>query len=163
VEAYQDAALFPYTYAPWPRRIFSALIDFLVVTLITAPFVAPIVNRVIQDTTDTTLARFTASEVRSLTVIGIVIQVAYFTGMHAWRGSTVGKMAARTVVLRDEGQPLTPGVAFIRAVSLVGINFVSPFLLFVPGIVNMLSPLWTPQRQTFHDRFAKTIVVLRET
>jgi uncharacterized RDD family membrane protein YckC len=163
VEAYLDEPVFPYTYAPWPRRIASAAIDFIVITAISVPFLAPTLSRVVNDSTETTTAAFTTNEIRTLTIITIVLQVGYFTLMHAWRGSTVGKMATRTVLVRDEGQPVSTGVAFIRAVSLVGINFASGFLLLVPAIVNLLSPLWNPRRQTFHDRFAKTIVVLRDS
>ena len=157
MEADVDEPVFPFTYALWPRRLASAVIDALVVGLLSVPFVAPFI--------DSSGERVVLSpgEYRTALIVGILLQVTYFTGMHAWRGATVGKIAARTVLLRDDGRPVTPGVAFVRAVSLVGINAVSGFLLFVPGIVNMLSPLWHPRRQTFHDRLAKTIVVLRET
>jgi uncharacterized RDD family membrane protein YckC len=154
---------FPFTYARWPRRIGSAVIDFLVITVLSVPFLAPTLSRVVDESTEANPATFTAGEIRSLTIITIAVQIVYFTGMHAWRGATVGKMATRTVLVRDEGQPVTFGVAFTRAVTLVGINFISGFLLLIPAIVNMLSPLWSPQRQTLHDRLAKTIVVLRET
>jgi uncharacterized RDD family membrane protein YckC len=53
-------------------------------------------------------------------------------------------------------------VAFTRAVALVGINFVGGFLLGVPAVVNMLRPIWTPRRQTWHDQIASTVVTLRD-
>lgn len=162
MEAYLDEPVFPLTYALWPRRIASAAIDFIVVTALTAPLIAPTLNRVFEDSSGTTGTSFTTSEIQRLSIISIVVQVAYFTAMHAWRGSTVGKMATRTVLVRDDGTPVTPAVAFIRAVTLIGINFLSGFLFLVPAIVNMLRPLWSPRRMTFHDQIAKTIVVMRE-
>lgn len=143
-------------YAPWPRRILSAVVDLIVLTALTLPFIAPMVS---PDQTEA--PALSGSEVRVATVISIVAQVAYFTAMHAWRGSTIGKMAARTVLLREDGTPVAPGVAFVRAVTLVGINFVSGLLLFAPAVVNGLRPLWHPRRQTWHDQVAKTVVVIR--
>jgi uncharacterized RDD family membrane protein YckC len=160
VQYYEEPqATLPYTYAPWGRRVASAVIDALVLGAITLPFVLPILNRAL-DVPDPADARFTASEVRTLLVVGIVTQIVYFTALHSWRGSTIGKMAMRTVLVRDDGSPVTPGVAFTRAVALLGINFVSGFMLSVPAIVNELRPLWSPKRQTFHDRIARTVVVL---
>lgn len=150
-----------FAYASWPRRVASALIDFAALTVISVPFVMPTVFRVLEDSTGTTTASFTSGEVRTLTVTSIMLQVLYFTAMHAWRGSTLGKMATGTVLLRTDGAKVTPAVAFVRAVSVVGINFVSGILFAVPALLDELRPLWHPRRQTFHDHFAHTIVVLR--
>jgi len=139
-----------------PRRLASAGIDLLVIAAISAPFLGPTLNRVFADTSDPAKATFSGSDLRTLTLISIVIQLAYFTAMHAWRGSTVDKMAARTVLVRDDGSPVTPGVAFTRAVTLVGINFLSGFAFVIPAIVNMLRPIWNPRRQTWHDQVART-------
>jgi uncharacterized RDD family membrane protein YckC len=73
-------------------------------------------------------------------------------------GSTFGKMAARTAVRNEDGTKVSPQVAFVRAVSLAGIQFISAFLI-APMVVNELRPLWSPRRQTWHDVIAKTVVV----
>jgi uncharacterized RDD family membrane protein YckC len=156
----QPAPTFPLAYAAWPRRIASAVIDLFVITLLSAPLVAPILNKAFADTNDPTKVALSSAQVRTLTIVSIVVQVVYFTGMHAWRGATIGKMATRTVVVRDDGSPVTPAVAFTRSVALVGINFLSSFLIAVPAAVNLLRPLWNPRRQTWHDQIARTVVVL---
>ena len=145
-------------YAPWPRRVASALIDMLVLAAITLPFVVSTLGDLVNDPGG--LSKATNAQIRTLTIFGIVVQIAYFTALHAWRGASIGKMATRTVLVRDDGTPVTPAVAFTRAVTLVGINFFSGFLLAVPAFVNMLRPLWSPKRQTWHDQIAKTVVVL---
>jgi uncharacterized RDD family membrane protein YckC len=132
----------------------SSAIDMIVLTALTLPFVAPMLS-----SGDRSTASLSGNEVKVATVVSIVLQVSYFTGMHAWRGSTIGKMALRTVLVRDDGSSVTPAVAFVRAVSLVGINFISG-LLIAPAVVNELRPLWHPRRQTFHDQLAKTVVVI---
>jgi uncharacterized RDD family membrane protein YckC len=142
--------------ARWPRRALSAVIDLFVISAITLPFVAPTISRIVDSGDGTT--ELSSHEFRTIAILNIVVQVAYFTGMHAWRGQTVGKIAARTVVVRDDGQPLTGSVAFVRAVTLIGINFVSGLLFIVPAVVNMLRPLWQPRRQTWHDQVARTVV-----
>ena len=152
--------MLPFAYAAWPRRIASAIVDLFVITALTAPFLAPTINRAFANTSDPTKVTLSSTDVRTLTIVSIVAQVIYFTAMHAWRGATVGKMATRTRLVRDDGSPVTPAVAFVRAVTLVGINFLSSFLIAVPALVNMLRPLWNPTRQTWHDQVAHTVVVV---
>src|SRR5688572_27940820 len=129
MEYVAEAPHSPLSHAAWPRCNASAVIDFLVITAISVPLLAPTLTRLLNESTETNPASFTAGEIRTRTIISIAVPVGYFTGLHAWRGSTVGKMATRTMLVRDEGQPVTVGVAFSRAVSLIGINFVSGFLL----------------------------------
>ncbi len=151
----------PLVYASWPRRMASSVIDVIVLAAITLPFFAPAISRVANEVADgTTTARFTTTEVRTLTIASIVVQVLYMAGMHAWRGSTIGKMAMRTKLVRDDGSPVTPAVAFIRSVTLLGINFVSPLAFFLPIVLNELWPLWSPRHQAGHDVIARTVVAV---
>lgn len=145
-------------YAPWNRRIVSGLIDVFVISALSAPFLGGVINRLIDEAA--TSGPASAGDLRLITLVSIAVQVTYFTCMHAFRGSTVGKMATRTMLVRDDGSKVTPAVAFVRAVTLLVINFVSGFLLFVPVILNELRPLTSPRRQTFHDQIARTVVVV---
>jgi uncharacterized RDD family membrane protein YckC len=161
VQYYDETAPVPagvLEYAPWPRRIASALIDLLVIAAISLPFVVSTLGDLVTKSGD--LAHATNAQIRTLTIFSIVVQVVYFTAMHAWRGSTLGKMAARTMLVREDGSAVNASVTFTRAVALVGINFVGGFLLGVPAVFNMLRPVWTPRRQTWHDQIARTVVVL---
>ena len=142
----------PLPYAPWSRRLLGGLLDIVVMSAIAAPFTIDRVARVVDGTA-------APGDVRFVTVVSLVTQVAYMTLFHGWRGSTLGKIAVRTVVRKADGSPVSIDLAFVRAVTLAGINFVSNFLLLVPSIANALRPLWHPARQTWHDQVARTVVL----
>jgi uncharacterized RDD family membrane protein YckC len=160
VESVAEIPAFAFEYARWPRRMASSLIDLLTLTAISLPFVAPTLTRAIERTPESaTRIDFTASEIRTFTILGVIVQIVYMTVMHSWRGSTIGKMATRTMLVRDDGAKVNAATAFTRAVTVVGINFIAGWLFFIPVITNELRPLWHPRRQTWHDQIAKTVVV----
>jgi uncharacterized RDD family membrane protein YckC len=143
-------------YASLGRRLFSAVIDSFAISLLSAPFVGGAASRVLEALSEGTPVD--SADLRAVTLTNLFATVTYMTALHGWRGSTLGKMAARTVLVRDDGSRVMPSVAFVRAVTVAGTQFVSSLLLF-PIVVDMLAPLWSPRRQTLHDRLAKTIVV----
>jgi uncharacterized RDD family membrane protein YckC len=140
-------------YAPPLRRLFAAFVDYLVLSFVVAPFT----GRAIGDKlTSGGTPEF--GDLMGPAIVFLLTGVAYSTAMHAWRGSTVGKIATRTVVVNDDGSAITPAVAFVRAVAFAAIFFVSLFVL-APIVVNELRPFWNPRRQTWHDQMARTVVV----
>ncbi len=141
-------------YASWPRRLLSGLIDAAVISFMALPF--PATRHVVEAFSKGT--EVSGSDLRAASVINLLLTVGYMTALHAMGGSTFGKMAVRTAVRNEDGTHVSPQVAFVRAVSLAGIQFVSAFLI-APMIVNELRPLWSPRRQTWHDVIAKTVVV----
>jgi uncharacterized RDD family membrane protein YckC len=90
-------------------------------------------------------------------VILLIIGILYYVILNGnERGQTVGKMVMK-IQVRDEasGGPLGYGKAFLR--YIVGaLLFV---LCFIPGIVDVLFPLWDPKRQTIHDKAANSLVI----
>ena len=147
----------PYQLASWGRRILSAAIDSFIISFISLPLMGDAAHH-FYDAVN--LGKdLPAHDLRTLTIVNLMVTVVYMTAMHSWRGSTFGKMAARTVLVNDDGTPVTVQVAFVRAVTLAGIQFLSSFLI-APIFVNELRPLWSPKRQTWHDVVAKTVVVL---
>lgn len=147
-------------YASWPRRILSAAIDYFVISFLAAPFSGNATRRIFDALRDDTPVR--GSDLRTILVVNLIAIVVYTTAFHAWRGATLGKMAARTVLVNEDGTPITLQAAFVRSVALAAIQFISA-LLIAPMIVNELRPLWTPRRQTWHDQVAKTVVVTAES
>ena len=145
-------------YAPWPRRILSAVIDYFAVFFIAAPFLGSALSRVNEAIVEG--KDFQREDVTRVFVTIVIVIVVYTTALHGWRGSTLGKMAARTKVVMDDGSPATWQVAFVRAVAFVGIMFTS-VLTVIPAflIVDLLRPLWQRKRQTWHDQVAHTVVV----
>lgn len=142
----------PLVYASWFRRVIGGVIDLCVMSAVTTPFMIDQVLRILDGSA-------TAADGRYVTLVSLIVQISYWTGFHGWRGSTIGKMAMRTVVRRVDGSPIDFNVAFVRAVTLSAINFVGSFLILVPTIANAIRPLWHPQRQAWHDQVARTVVL----
>ncbi|MFA5890901.1 MAG: RDD family protein [Actinomycetota bacterium] len=84
--------------------------------------------------------------------VGVLYRVLLEGGR---RGQTVGKMALR-IQVRDAtaGGSIGYGRAFLRWVVAGAL-----WIVTVPGIIDVLFPLWDKRRQTLHDKAARSIVV----
>lgn len=155
MQYYEDAAPdMVMAYASPARRLLASLIDYLLVSFLVAPVTGPAVSRALDQP---------SPQIRDAVgpaLVFLLANVAYSTALHAWRGSTYGKMAARLVLVNDDGSPVTLAGAFVRGVAVTAIFFAS-FFVVVPIFVDMLRPLWNRRRQTWHDQIARTVVVLR--
>jgi uncharacterized RDD family membrane protein YckC len=90
------------------------------------------------------------------TVLSLVINVAYYVIMLTRFGQTLGNMALGTrVVDANTGGPITAGKAFVRWLS----EAVLFLLFFIPGLLDILWPLWDSRNQTLHDKMAGTLVL----
>jgi len=86
-------------------------------------------------------------------VVGLVIDATYFTVLEGGvRGQTFGKsaMGIRVISLSD-GQPIGYGRAFIRFIGRI----VSAVVIYI----GYLWMLWDRESQTWHDKFAGSVVV----
>lgn len=81
----------------------------------------------------------------------VLLFLAYFAGMWAWRGTSLGGIVMKLKVVRLDGRPLKPEVAIIRALAGV--------LSCVPLGLGFLWAAWDKDRQTWHDKIAGTMVV----
>jgi uncharacterized RDD family membrane protein YckC len=73
------------------------------------------------------------------------------------RGQTVGKMALNIRVCDvSTGGSIGYGRAFLRWL----VASILWAVLYIPGIVDVLFPLWDPKRQTIHDKAARSVVVV---
>ncbi|MSU58724.1 MAG: RDD family protein [Pedosphaera sp.] len=82
---------------------------------------------------------------------GLLIALAYFAGMWAWKGTTVGGVVLSLKVVRLDGGPVTFPVALVRGLG-AALSVVVMFLGF----------LWIAfdrDMQGWHDRIAGTVVV----
>ncbi|MGA2557683.1 MAG: RDD family protein [Verrucomicrobiota bacterium] len=80
-----------------------------------------------------------------------LVGVAYFTGMWAWKGTTVGGIVLNLQVVRQDGQPLSFLAAFVRCVAAVFSALVLFLGFFWIG--------WDREKQGWHDKIAGTVVV----
>jgi uncharacterized RDD family membrane protein YckC len=117
------------------RRLVAAVIDGIVMSIVSGILEA-------------ILGRLVGS------LIGLVVSAAYFTYFHGTTGQTPGNAALgiRVVDLRDgTGGPIGYGRALLRwAVSI-------PSFVFV--FVGYLWMLWDPEKQTWHDKAAGSVVI----
>jgi uncharacterized RDD family membrane protein YckC len=72
------------------------------------------------------------------------------------KGQTVGKMALN-ISVRD-AQTAGP-IGFWRGVGRFSMEIVFQLLLFVPFVVDNLSPLWDARKQAWHDKVARSVVI----
>jgi len=80
-----------------------------------------------------------------------LVAVAYFAGMWAWKGTTIGGTVLGLRVVRLDAQPLAFMVALVRALA-AGFSIIVLFLGF-------LWIAWDPEKQGWHDRIAGTVVL----
>ncbi len=80
-----------------------------------------------------------------------LIALAYFAGMWAWRGTTVGGTVVGLKVVRLDGRPMSFMVAMVRGLG-------AAFSILVMGL-GYLWIAWDAEKQGWHDRIAGTVVV----
>ena len=81
----------------------------------------------------------------------MLVALAYFSGMWAWKGTTVGGIVLNLQVVREDGQPLNFLAAFVRSLAAL-FSILALFLgFFWIG--------WDRQKQGWHDKIAGTVVV----
>jgi len=132
--AADDAYLLQIRRAGWWRRFFAAVVDGILLAIVHA------ILRVFIGETGIGL--------------GLLIDIAYFTYFHGSTGQTPGNSALsiKVVDLRDgTGRPIGYGRAFIRWLG----SILSAIALFL-GYFWML---WDPEKQTWHDKMAGSVVV----
>ena len=97
---------------------------------------------------------------RVFTTIAALIAYAgptlYYTVCNAEGGQTLGKMGGRIAVRRDgdEETPIGYVRGFIRAA-------IPPFfwVLLIPGLLDVLWPMWDRKKQALHDKLVGSVVV----
>jgi len=81
----------------------------------------------------------------------LIVALAYFAGMWAWKGTTIGGIVLKLHVVRCDGQPVTFMAALVRGLAAA----LSVIVLFL----GFLWIAWDPDKQGWHDKIAGTIVV----
>jgi uncharacterized RDD family membrane protein YckC len=85
--------------------------------------------------------------------LGLLVALAYFTGMWAWKGTTIGGIVLKLKVVRLDGRPVTFSVALVRGLAAA----FSSVVLFL----GFLWIAWDRDKQGWHDKIAGTTVVRR--
>lgn len=146
--------------AEWWQRAVALIIDGLVVGI---PFlIIFLILRSVATTTNTDQFGYQYQSTSALVLvfaylIGTAASFGYYVYFNGGeKGQTVGKMAMG-IATRDESgtAPLGYGRAALRWVVILVLDL----LCVIPLIVDYLSPLWDPRRQSFHDKAAHSTVV----
>jgi uncharacterized RDD family membrane protein YckC len=80
-----------------------------------------------------------------------IVALAYFAGLWAWKGTTVGGIVLKLHVVRHDGGPLTFLVALVRGLAAAFSAVVFFLGFFWIG--------WDREKQGWHDKIAGTVVV----
>jgi len=147
--AHQDR---PYLAEWWPR-VGATLLDFAIVGV--AWLMALTVVAVASVPFGDEFGGFSAI------VLWLLVATLYFCGLMSrkghYNGQTLGKQAANIRVVRDNGEPVTFGSAFVRDILL---KFVGGNVTFGVGwIIDSLWPLGEREHRALHDLAASTHVV----
>ena len=88
--------------------------------------------------------------VRHGEVMSLLLMI-YLVGLWTWRGTTIGNIVFGLKIVRTDGQPVTLGVAIVRALaSLLSLEVMGfGFFWFA----------WDREKQACHDKIAGTLVV----
>jgi uncharacterized RDD family membrane protein YckC/cytoskeletal protein CcmA (bactofilin family) len=83
--------------------------------------------------------------------LGVLIAVAYFGGMWAWKQTTIGGIVIGLKVVRIDGRPFTFVTALVRALAAI-----FSVIVFFFGFIWIG---WDVEKQGWHDKIAGTVVV----
>ena len=83
--------------------------------------------------------------------VGFLVALAYFAGMWAWKGTTVGGVVLKLQVVRIDGGPVTFLVAIVRGIAAA----FSTVVLFL----GFFWILWDRDKQGWHDKIVGTVVL----
>jgi uncharacterized RDD family membrane protein YckC len=151
-------------YAEWWQRVVAYIVDGIIV-FVPAWIIMLIASVGIARNSTVTTDQFGNTTINSgafgrifvafgiILLVGILYRVLLEGGQ---RGQTVGKMAMKIAVKDAEtGGSIGYGRAFVRWIvaSILWIAF------YLPGILDLLFPLWDPKKQTLHDKAVRSVVL----
>ncbi|PID98450.1 MAG: hypothetical protein CSA83_01200 [Actinomycetales bacterium] len=89
--------------------------------------------------------------------ISWAVFMLYTVTMLSLKGATLGKMALGLKVVPSDdlgAEKLGAGTAFARSIAFLLLGLVP-----IINLIYLLTPLWRPKRQGWHDSMAKTVVL----
>ena len=149
--------------APWWKRLVAILLDGLLAG-ITLFIVLAIIGAVIGRNTNASSPNNNHASAGVVAVAFVLLYLlaslplALYFGFTngSRRGQTIGKMAMG-IAVRDArtGGP----VGFWRAFGRYWITVVFSVVIYLPYLIDSLSPLWDSRRQSWHDKVTHTVVI----
>jgi uncharacterized RDD family membrane protein YckC len=138
--------------ASWGRRLAAALVDGAILGgIVAGTLVATGIP--LEDVNATILEGSSLA----LLLLFVLPKAVYDTAMIGSRNQTFGKMALGIKVV-DEADRAAP-IGYMRAFTRWLTTTFLWALFTVPGVIDHLWPLHDRRRQTWHDKFAHSVVV----
>jgi uncharacterized RDD family membrane protein YckC len=132
------------------RRLFAGILDWIVVSVIAAPF-SWTSWQYVWDSGRGIWERYPVQH----TFLAAVVSFLYFWLLHAyWNGQTLGKKLFGMRVVQENGSRITVGQAAIRQLVAAVLD-----ALCCLGLVDDAWILFDRRKQALHDKAAKTLVV----
>jgi uncharacterized RDD family membrane protein YckC len=91
------------------------------------------------------------SESLIASAIYFILWFGYFVWMVGKFGATIGKMAMKIKIVKENGEKVNYSDAFIRELA--------SYLSFIVFFLGYLWVIWDSKKQSWHDKIAKTIVI----
>jgi uncharacterized RDD family membrane protein YckC len=152
-------------YASWGQRVGAFLLDYLLLlpfiivgSILIGVGAASTATKLVYDSSTNTYST-TGGGVSALAVIGYLIYTVGVLAVSIWNrwytagktGQSWGKRVMGLKLVREaDGQPIGPGMAFVRDLAHV-----------IDGVIcyiGYLFPLWDAKRQTLSDKIVNTAV-----
>lgn len=142
--------------ASWGRRVGAYLLDLLFFLLLAGvPIMVLYVVLLATMNEDDANAVFTLSWYGG-SLLFFVLYYPLTMRRAGNNGQTWGKQAVGIRVVKEDGQRVTGGFAFVREGLVKGLLM---GICFIVTILNYLSPLWDDRNQAWHDKIVNTMVV----
>lgn len=147
-----------YELAPWGSRFFAWMIDLIIVL---SPLGIAKVGGLIFAASGSKAGLGIASLALPLLLLTIVCYPLTMTRKGSRNGQTWGKQLVGIRVVRDTGEPFGAGASMLResVIKFIVFDWLGIIIVFIPFLLNYLSPLWDPQNRALHDRMASSHVV----
>lgn len=152
-----------YEPASYPKRIFAALFDIILLLVATNLAVIPVTAFVgLKELGDNPVARIQEGQIPFATLMVLLVMVLvttafmhmYFVWFEVNKGATLGKLIVKIEVISQDGKPLTKRQALTRELARWYLDI--PFALLA-----LIAMAATSKRLRFGDMMAKTQVISR--
>ena len=145
--------------ASWGSRVGAALLDWLILFIPVALLIVLVVVVALNSTGGGIVTGILSGLVYLLAVLFYAPILMGREGEH--NGQTLGKQIVGIRVIRDTGQPVDFGFAFIREFVVKGLlfGFVGSFFFSIPTLLDYLWPLWDDENRCLHDMVVSTHVL----
>ena len=151
-----------YELSGWWPRAGALIIDSIIVGAIAGAIGLIVGISLLSEDLDDGDYSYSGSLDFTFSILSLVIGAVYYCWiMSATNGQTVGKKATGIRVVREDGKDVDPGFAFVRQILVIQLlfNTFSWLLLWIPGLLNYLWPIWDDNNQALHDKIVKSRVV----